>query len=86
MRACGLTQHYEADGGPLVLPAVLHFAAVLPRVGEGQVADEQRGIPPQVVPAEAHASPVRIVGVVHPAGEVGDQLRRRIVVYPKVKR
>lgn len=39
-----LTQHYEADGAPVVLRPGLHFTAVLPGVAQRQVADEQRGI------------------------------------------
>lgn len=73
-----LTQHDEVDPVPLYLPATFDFAGIFPRVSQQQVADQQGGVPAQVLPSEGQAAGLaahRLIGV-HPAPEEGDHLHR----------
>lgn len=73
-----LTQHDEVDPVPLYLPATFDFAGIFPRVSQQQVADQQRGVPAQVVSSEGQTTGLaahRLIGV-HPAPEEGDHLHR----------
>lgn len=73
-----LTQHDEVDPVPLYLPATFDFAGIFPRVSQQQVADQQGGVPAQVVPSEGQTAGLaahRLIGV-HPAPKEGDHLHR----------
>lgn len=75
----GLTQHNQVDLAPVVPPPGFDLAGVLPRVGQQQVADQQRGVAAQVLAGEGEAGGIsarRLVGV-HLTPEEGNDLQTR---------
>lgn len=73
-----LTQHNEVDPVPGYLPAAFDFAGIFPRVGQQQVADQQGGVPAQVLPGEGQPAGLAAHGLVgvHPLPEEGDELQK----------
>lgn len=73
-----LTQHNEVDPVPRYFPATFDFAGIFPRVGQQQVADEQGGVPAQVLPGKGQSAGLaahRLIGV-HLVPEEGDELHK----------
>lgn len=62
-RKRSLTQHNEIDLAPVVFAAGLDFTVVFSRVGQLQIADQERGVSIQVVGRKGQTTGMVVISV-----------------------